>query len=106
MTYKLTPGIIIDLASGQTTRLKQSQGRTNILLLGIGGGMHEGADLTDTIMVASVGLTNKDTVLLSVPRDIWLTNLKDKINIVILAHIIFRISFDCAPYTTFGNFQR
>ncbi|HCM37328.1 MAG: Cell envelope-related function transcriptional attenuator, LytR/CpsA family [Candidatus Gottesmanbacteria bacterium GW2011_GWB1_43_11] len=80
MTYKLTPGIIIDLASGQTTRLKQSQGRTNILLLGIGGGMHEGADLTDTIMVASVGLTNKDTVLLSVPRDIWLTNLKDKIN--------------------------
>lgn len=43
----------------------------NILLLGYGGGAHEGTYLTDTIMVMHVDLQNKKNVLVSIPRDVW-----------------------------------
>lgn len=56
------------------------QGRTNIAVLGIVGGSHEGSDLTDTILFLSIDYQKKDVVLISLPRDIWMENLKDKIN--------------------------
>jgi LCP family protein required for cell wall assembly len=43
----------------------------NILLLGYAGGNHEGATLTDTIMVAHVDPRKEDVTLISVPRDLW-----------------------------------
>ncbi len=46
-------------------------GRINILMLGIGGPGHDGADLTDTMMVASIDPVNNKMDLLSVPRDLW-----------------------------------
>lgn len=47
-------------------------GHTNILLLGQGDASHEGVDLTDTIMLASLDPTQtKSTVLLSLPRDLY-----------------------------------
>lgn len=48
-----------------------SYGNTNILLLGIGGGDHDGADLTDTIIVASIDQSNKLVPMLSIPRDFY-----------------------------------
>ena len=48
-----------------------SEDRTNFLLLGVGGEGHSGADLTDTIMVASYHHTEETLALLSVPRDLW-----------------------------------
>ncbi|MCX6791806.1 MAG: LCP family protein [Candidatus Gottesmanbacteria bacterium] len=60
--------------------LDSSDGRTNILILGIGGGDHEGADLTDTIMVLSLDMAKKTVALISIPRDIWSDTLKDKVN--------------------------
>ncbi|MBI5614304.1 LCP family protein [Candidatus Gottesmanbacteria bacterium] len=60
--------------------LKQENGRTNILLLGSGGGTHEGSDLTDTIIIFSYSYASKSASLISVPRDIWSETLKDKIN--------------------------
>lgn len=50
---------------------KEGDGRINILLLGIGGPGHDGADLTDTIMLASIDPINDKVQLLSVPRDLW-----------------------------------
>ncbi len=44
--------------------------RLNILLLGIGGEGHDGAELTDTILLASVDLQNKKVAMLSIPRDL------------------------------------
>lgn len=44
-------------------------GRINILLLGVGGGNHDGAQLTDTIILASLDRQNKRIGLLSIPRD-------------------------------------
>ncbi|MFH0852066.1 MAG: LCP family protein, partial [bacterium] len=62
------------------TRLNSFRGRTNILLLGVGGGDHPGADLTDSIMLISVNLVTSDTVLISLPRDIWVESLSAKLN--------------------------
>jgi polyisoprenyl-teichoic acid--peptidoglycan teichoic acid transferase len=49
----------------------EGDGRVNILLLGRGGEGHEGADLTDSIMIASIDPINNETALLSIPRDLW-----------------------------------
>jgi LCP family protein required for cell wall assembly len=49
----------------------EGDGRINILLLGNGGPGHEGPDLTDTILLASVDPINHNTALLSIPRDLW-----------------------------------
>jgi polyisoprenyl-teichoic acid--peptidoglycan teichoic acid transferase len=44
----------------------------NIVLLGYGGGQHEGTYLTDTIIVAHIDLEKKKAVLVSIPRDAWI----------------------------------
>ena len=50
---------------------KEGDSRINILLLGIGGPGHDGADLTDTIMIASIDPINDKVALVSIPRDLW-----------------------------------
>jgi len=50
---------------------KEGDARINILLLGIGGEGHAGADLSDTMVLASIDPVNKSATLLSVPRDLW-----------------------------------
>ncbi len=60
--------------------LKSTDNRVNILLLGNAGGMHDGPQLTDSIIVASYNLNTKGVILISIPRDLWLENIKAKIN--------------------------
>lgn len=62
------------------TQLTSFRDRTNILLLGMAGGDHAGADLTDSIMLISIDLKTSDTVLISLPRDIWIESLMAKLN--------------------------
>jgi len=52
----------------------------NFLILGIAGENHEGKDLTDTIMFASLNPHKKHLVLVSLPRDIWLEKWQTKLN--------------------------
>lgn len=59
--------------------LKDSS-RVNVLLLGIGGGKHEGPNLTDTMIFASIDVPRNKATLVSVPRDLWVPELKAKIN--------------------------
>jgi LCP family protein required for cell wall assembly len=47
--------------------------RTTILLLGYGGAGHDGAYLTDSLMLASIEPSKGVVTLLSVPRDLWVT---------------------------------
>lgn len=49
----------------------EGDGRVNILILGKGGAGHEGPDLTDTLIVASIDPINKEAGLLSLPRDFY-----------------------------------
>lgn len=61
----------------------EGDGRINILLLGIGGPGHDGPDLTDTILLASIDPINHNAALLSIPRDLWVNipgNGSQKIN--------------------------
>lgn len=60
--------------------LKETGGRTNILLLGRGGSAHEAADLTDTILLISIRHRDRRVSLISIPRDIWIDSMKAKIN--------------------------
>lgn len=60
--------------------LKKYQHRTNVLILGIAGGDHDGEDLTDSMIFLSTDYLTKEVVEVSIPRDIWSDTLKDKIN--------------------------
>ncbi len=43
----------------------------SILLLGYGGGSHDGGLLTDTMMLVRIDPINKSISLISIPRDLW-----------------------------------
>ncbi|HKV30171.1 MAG TPA: LCP family protein [Candidatus Dormibacteraeota bacterium] len=45
--------------------------RINILLLGYGGPGHDGAYLTDSIMLLSIRPGTREAMMISVPRDLW-----------------------------------
>lgn len=49
----------------------EGDGRINILLMGKGGPDHDGGDLTDSMLVASVDPINNGIALVSIPRDLW-----------------------------------
>jgi polyisoprenyl-teichoic acid--peptidoglycan teichoic acid transferase len=46
-------------------------GRVNLLVMGYGGAGHDGANLTDSMMVISVVPHDGATTMISVPRDLW-----------------------------------
>jgi LCP family protein required for cell wall assembly len=52
-----------------------ANGRTNILIFGTSGSVddqrHEGANLTDSILVASIDQKKNNAYLMSLPRDLW-----------------------------------
>lgn len=54
--------------------------RTNFLILGLGGPKNEPSGLTDTIIFASVDHVGDEVLLLSIPRDIWIPEMRAKIN--------------------------
>lgn len=60
--------------------LLSSDGRTNLVLLGIGGDGHTGSDLTDSIIFVSLNLNTHQALLVPIPRDIWIDSLKAKVN--------------------------
>jgi polyisoprenyl-teichoic acid--peptidoglycan teichoic acid transferase len=66
----------------QPDPFKGTDGRLNILLLGNAGGRHDGAELTDSIIVASYHLKSNQVTLISIPRDLWVDSTKSKINAV------------------------
>ncbi len=76
LSFSLIQSLVFD----KKPDLKEYKGRTNVVLLGISGGSHEGGDLTDTIIFTSTDFAKKDVVVVSVPRDVWLPSLKDRIN--------------------------
>ena len=76
---------IKDIASTDRKPLQGEQyGRINILLVGLAGKNYPGANLTDSIIVASINPKTYQTALLSIPRDLYVqipnTNSYTKIN--------------------------
>lgn len=60
--------------------LASDNNRVNVLLLGTGGPGHDGPDLSDTMILASIDENGKDVVLVSIPRDLWAEGISAKIN--------------------------
>lgn len=76
---QLSP-VILEVLFNKNIELKKTQDRVNVLLLGIGGGIHEGPSLTDTIIFSSIDIKNKKITLVSIPRDLWVADLNARIN--------------------------
>lgn len=79
-TSSSTTSVVNYIFSGTT--LKSTNGFVNVLLLGMAGGKHDGATLTDTITVVSYNLKSSKVYLISIPRDLWLPALRVKANAV------------------------
>jgi len=56
------------------------EGKTNILILGKGGLGHDAPDLTDALVFASLDHKTMSLTTISVPRDIWISELRTKLN--------------------------
>ena len=69
-------GNVLDVFQSKPLQM-DANGRSNILIFGTnednieGGAQHEGALLTDSIMVLSVDQKKKDAYMVSMPRDLW-----------------------------------
>jgi LCP family protein required for cell wall assembly len=71
---------LFQLIFNRGIELKQTDSRINVLILGTGGGGHEGPNLTDTIIFASLDQKNNKVTLISIPRDLWFPDINQKIN--------------------------
>jgi len=72
-TYQLIKSLdfsAIVFSFGKTLQTDEV-GNTNIMLVGIGGEGHDGGNLTDTIIIASIDYENKVVPMLSIPRDFY-----------------------------------
>ena len=78
--YLFKPLSTLSILKDPTSALKSNDGRTNILILGRGGASHEAPDLTDTMILLSIRLKDKQVSSISIPRDIWINSMKAKIN--------------------------
>lgn len=82
------PVSVLSVITKRSDEIKNDNGRTNILFLGIGDSGHDGPNLTDSMMLISIKtkLDDSDNVktppiyFISVPRDIYLDSLPGKIN--------------------------
>lgn len=66
---------LFQLLTSKDVNLKQSNSKINILILGIGGGTHDGPNQTDTIILATLDQKNDKVTLSSIPRDLWIPDL-------------------------------
>jgi polyisoprenyl-teichoic acid--peptidoglycan teichoic acid transferase len=66
----------------QFTKAAAQDQKLNLLLLGVGGGSHDGPDLTDTIIYANIDPNSKQVTLVSLPRDLWDPQTEAKVNTV------------------------
>ena len=69
-------GVTILLKAAGEELQQDAYGHTNFMVLGTGGGDHDGADLTDTIIVASLDPENNLVSMLSIPRDLYVEDAK------------------------------
>ncbi len=80
-------GVFGNVQSGHPISIKQilieavgdsletdGMGHTNILLLGVGGEGHDGVNLTDTMIVATIDESANTVAMVSLPRDIYVDN--------------------------------
>lgn len=73
-------GLVYNFATAPVGKIASGRGRVNVLVMGKAGGSHDGPDLTDTMLLVSLGLTKPTISIISIPRDIWVPDIRAKIN--------------------------
>lgn len=68
------------LVTGYYFSIPKLEENVTILVLGKGGEGHTAPNLTDTIMVMSLNKDTKKVNVLSLPRDIWIPEIRAKLN--------------------------
>jgi LCP family protein required for cell wall assembly len=68
------------LVEDPSANLHNSDGRTNLVFLGLGGETHQAGDLTDSMIFLSLSHHDQSLTIISVPRDIWVETMRAKIN--------------------------
>ncbi|MFC1625545.1 LCP family protein [Patescibacteria group bacterium] len=63
-----------------TSKEINSSQELGVVLLGYGGAGHDGGNLTDSIILFYANPENKSAALVSIPRDLWIENINNKIN--------------------------
>jgi polyisoprenyl-teichoic acid--peptidoglycan teichoic acid transferase len=73
--------LVFQLLFNKNIELRKTEPeRVNLLLLGIGGEGHEGPNLSDTIIFASLDTKTPKITLISLPRDLWIDEFRGRIN--------------------------
>lgn len=72
--------LVDDFILTPASRIAADNGRTNILVMGKSGKGQTAPDLTDTMIVLSVSHTKPDISSISFSRDIWIPEIRAKIN--------------------------
>lgn len=78
LTQFATPAVNFIFSS--EALVKNTDGRTNILLLGRGGEGHDAPELTDTIILLSLSKNPPKATMISFPRDLYLVDKQLKVN--------------------------
>lgn len=68
------------LVTGLLIYLRLPAGRTNFLVMGVAGSGYAGDDLTDSMIFVSIDNQTGKTLILSLPRDIWIAKWRAKLN--------------------------
>lgn len=76
----VAPQTLISFLRSPLSSLESKDGRINLVLLGMAGANHRGAQLTDSIIFLSLRPEDGDAVILSLPRDLWIASMRAKIN--------------------------
>ena len=96
-------GSVVGAPSGGTSALparQPSDPRYAFLLLGYGGGGHDGAYLTDSMMVVIVDPAQKTLTLLSLPRDAWVPLVfSDRTTVYNKVNTAYAFAIDKSLYT-------
>ncbi len=72
---------VLQVPLSQEVNLKETpEKRVNLLILGVGGGNHDGPNLADTIIFTSIDPKQKQVSLVSLPRDLWVPQISAKVN--------------------------
>jgi len=78
--FPLAAKAVYNFIASPVNQIASNGGKTNILVMGKSGGDHDGADLTDTMILVSVSLDRTEIKMISIPRDIWVPEIRAKVN--------------------------
>ena len=80
LRYQAARDVVSGLVGDPAKILQNTDNRTNLVFLGLGGEGHEAPDLTDSMIFVSLSHQTNSITMISLPREIWVPTMQAKIN--------------------------